>query len=124
MKKIYNHEKINALGPYSHANIAGNMVYLSGQLGINIETGELAESIQEQTKYALENISLILKGLDLTLENVVKTTVLLDNIGDFSDMNEVYASFFPSNPPARSCFEVSKLPAQAKVEIEAIAFIG
>ena len=110
-----------AIGPYSQAIIAGDNMYISGQLPIDPATGELAEAcIKCQTKQSLKNIQAILESEGLSMKNVVKTTVLMQNIGDFAAMNEVYAEFFTEECPARAAYEVAKLPKGALVEIEAI----
>ena len=113
-----------AIGPYSQAIIAGDNMYISGQLPIDPATGELAEAcIKCQTKQSLKNIQAILESEGLSMKNVVKTTVLMQNIGDFAAMNEVYAEFFTEECPARAAYEVAKLPKGAQVEIEAIAYV-
>ena len=121
-KKVYFTEKApKAIGPYSPIVQGGPFVFISGQLGINPQNGNLAEGIGEQTRQALLNLSELLKAANSTLENVVKTTVFLADIDDFSAMNEVYSQFFKQSPPARSAFQVAALPKAALVEIEAIA---
>ncbi len=111
-----------AIGPYSQGIEAGGAIYVSGQLPIDPKTGAFAgEDIKSQTKQSLENIKAILAEEDLTLDNVVKTTVLLENIADFGAMNEVYSTYFTGVCPARSAFQVVALPKGAKVEIEAVA---
>lgn len=111
-----------AIGPYSQGIEGNGAVYVSGQLPINPATGEFAgDDIQSQTKQSLENIKSILAEAGLTLDNVVKTTVLLKDIADFGAMNEVYASYFTGVCPARSAFQVAAIPKNALVEIEAIA---
>ena len=113
-----------AIGPYSQAIIAGDNMYISGQLPIDPATGELAEAcIKCQTKQSLKNIQAILESEGLSMKNVVKTTVLMQNIGDFAAMNEVYAEFFTEECPARAAYEVAKLPKGALVAIEAIAYV-
>ena len=112
-----------AIGPYSQAIIAGDNMYISGQLPINPATGEMPADIKAQTKQSLENIKAILESEGLSMKNVVKTTVLMQNMGDFNDMNAVYSEFFTEEYPARAAFEVAKLPKNALVEIEAIAYI-
>lgn len=111
-----------ALGPYSQAVKANGTVYVSGQLPIDPATGEFAGTdIQSQTRQSLTNIQAILQEAGLDLSNVVKTTVLLENIDDFAAMNEVYAEFFTGVTPARAAFEVAAIPKGALVEIEAVA---
>lgn len=122
MKAIHTDNAPAAIGPYSQAIEAGGMVFASGQLPINPETGEFAEGgIKEQTRQSIMNAKAILEEAGLGLSNVVKTTVLLSEIADFGAMNEVYASFFSEPYPARSAFAVKDLPKGALVEIEMIA---
>ena len=114
-----------ALGPYSQAISVNGTVYVSGQLPIDPATGEFATTdIQGQTRQSLTNIQAILAEAGLDMSNVVKTTVLLDNIDDFAAMNEVYAEFFKDVTPARAAFEVAAIPKGALVEIEAVAVEG
>lgn len=111
-----------AIGPYSQGIEAGSAVYVSGQLPIVPETGELpGNDIASQTRQSLENLKAVLNAANATLENVVKTTVYLADIADFTDMNEVYAEYFRNTCPARAAFQVAALPRGAKVEIEATA---
>ncbi|MGV8025142.1 MAG: RidA family protein [Anaerolineaceae bacterium] len=111
-----------AVGPYSLAVKTGNLVFTAGQLGLDAKTGTMVEGgIQAQTEQALQNISAVLKAADSDISRVIKTTVFLKNMNDFSAMNEVYARFFGENPPARSAFEVAALPKGGLVEIEVIA---
>ena len=122
MKVISTKNAPAAIGPYSQAIEAGGMVFVSGQVPINPETGNIeAKDIVSQTTQVLKNIGEILKAAGLGYENVVKTTVLLDDINDFSAMNEVYAGFFTEPYPARAAFEAANIPKGAKVEIEVIA---
>lgn len=110
-----------AVGPYCHAKLCGNTLYTSGQLGLIPQTGVLAEGVQAQAKQALENLGAVLQAAGMDYSNVVKTTVFLANIADFSAINEVYATFFTENPPARSCVQAGALPMGGLFEIEAIA---
>ncbi|WP_028315247.1 RidA family protein [Desulfatibacillum aliphaticivorans] len=110
-----------AIGPYSQAIKCNGLVFVSGQLAIDPESGEVKGDVKEQTKTVLANLSAILEAAGTGLANVLKTTVYLDDIGDFAAMNEVYATFFTDAPPARAAFEVAKLPKNALVEIEAVA---
>ena len=113
-----------AIGPYSQGVRVGGFVFVSGQLPIDPATGEFAgEDIASQTRQSLANIQSILASDGLTMANVVKTTVLLKNIGDFGAMNEVYATFFEGECPARAAFEVAAIPKGALVEIEAVAYV-
>ncbi len=111
-----------AIGPYSQGIEGGGAIYVSGQLPIDPKTGAFpGDDIKSQTKQSLENIKAILAEAGLTLDNVVKTTVLLEDIADFGAMNEVYSTYFTGVCPARSAFQVVALPKGAKVEIEAVA---
>lgn len=110
-----------AIGPYSQAIKAGNTIYCSGQLPIDPATGEMPEGIKAQTRQSLANVKAILAAEGLTLDAVVKTTVLLADMSLFGDMNEVYASEFSQPYPARSAFAAKALPKNALVEIEVIA---
>jgi 2-iminobutanoate/2-iminopropanoate deaminase len=110
-----------AIGPYSQAIAAGNLVFCSGQLGLDPMTGELADGITAQAERALRNLSAVLDAAGCTFDDVVKTTVLLADIGDFAALNKTYARFMPDPPPARSTYAVGALPKNARVEIEAIA---
>jgi 2-iminobutanoate/2-iminopropanoate deaminase len=113
-----------AIGPYSQAVKVGNFLFISGQIPIDPKTGELIEgNIKEQTKRVLENLKGIMESLGGSLENIIKTTVFLKNIEDFHDMNEIYAEYFKENPPARSTIEVSRLPRNVSIEIEAIGIL-
>ncbi len=109
-----------AVGPYSQAVEANGTLYISGQLPIDASTGKMAETIEEQTRQSLTNLSYIAKEAGYELSDAVKVSVLLDDIADFAAMNGVYAQFFTENMPARVCYEVAKLPMGAKVEIDAI----
>lgn len=111
-----------AVGPYSQAIAAGGFIFVSGQIAIDPETGILnTGSIQEQTRQVLKNIKAVLESVDTPLSNVVKTTVYLKNMSDFEEMNKIYAEFFQETKPARATVEVSRLPKDVDVEIDAIA---
>ena len=111
-----------AIGPYSQGIEGGSIVITSGQLPVDPVTGAFAEGgIAGQTRQSLTNVQAVLAQAGLTMENIIKTTVFLKDMNDFAAMNEVYATFFPENPPARSAVEVARLPNDAMVEIEAIA---
>ena len=113
-----------AIGPYSQAVKVGNLLYTSGQLAINISTGELInDDIKKATAQSLNNVKAILEEAGTSLDKVVKTLVFLKDMNDFADMNEVYAQYFTENPPARSCVQAAKLPKDALVEIEVIAIV-
>lgn len=111
-----------AIGPYSQAIMAGDTVYVSGQLPINPSTGEFAEcGIKEQARQSLNNIKNILAEAGMTMQQVVKVTVLMTDMSDFAAVNEVYAEFFSAPYPARSAFAVAALPKGGAIEIEAVA---
>ncbi len=111
-----------AIGPYSQAVRSGNFVFASGQIPIDPATGEfVAGGIAEQTEQVLKNLSAVFEAAGVAMDQVVKTTVFLVDMNDFTAMNEVYAVFFKDNPPARATVQAARLPRDAKVEIEAIA---
>ncbi len=123
MKEIIMSSKApKAIGPYSHANKVGNMVFISGQIPLNTE-GVVAEGIEAQAKQCLENVKAIVEEAGGTLGNIVKTTIFLTDLGNFTQVNEVYASYFTENHPARTTVEISKLPLGVGIEIEAIAVL-
>jgi len=128
MREIINTSKApGAIGPYSQAVKipAGKMIFTAGQIAFDPVTGQLLDGdIKIQTRRVLENVKAILEASGASLNDVVKTTVFMSNLGEFQAMNEVYAEFFPDNPPARSTVEVSALPRGAKVEIDTIAIIA
>lgn len=114
-----------AIGPYSQAVAAGPFVFCSGQIALDPATGQVAgEDAAAQTERVLLNLEAVLQASGLSLGHVVKTTVFLRSLEDFPAMNEVYGRFFPADPPARSTVEVSRLPKDVKVEIEAVAVKG
>jgi 2-iminobutanoate/2-iminopropanoate deaminase len=113
-----------AIGPYSQAVNSGNLLFVSGQIPLNPATGEITGDIREQTRQALENLKSILAAADASLTDVVKTTVFLKNLDDFSSMNAIYQEYFMKDAPARSTIEVSRIPRGALIEIEAIAVIN
>ena len=122
IKQIATDKAPAAIGPYSQGLDLGNMVFVSGQIPVDPATGAFAgEDIVTQTKQSLTNVKNILEAAGYSLNDVVKTTVLLADIADFAAMNAVYAEFFSENKPARACFAVRDLPRGALVEIEAIA---
>lgn len=112
-----------AIGPYSQGMIVGNLVYTSGQLPIDMATGELVQEVKLATKASLDNVKAILEEAGTSMDKIFKTTVFVKDLNDFNAVNEVYATYFESNPPARSCVQVAKLPKDAVVEIEAIAVL-
>lgn len=122
MKQVVFSEKAPAaVGPYSHAIDCGNMVFLSGQVPLVPETGALKEGgIEAQARQMFANIKAVLSSCGLTFDNVVKTTVFMTDLADFTVFNDIYAEYFPENPPARSCVQVAALPKGALVEAECI----
>jgi 2-iminobutanoate/2-iminopropanoate deaminase len=118
--QITSQEAPAAVGPYSHAIAVPGFVFISGQLPISKELGTMPEDVEDQAREALENLKSVAEAAGATLGDVVKTPVFLENINDFKIVNDVYATYFSEPFPARSAFEVSKLPLGAKVEIEAI----
>ncbi len=123
MKEVIMSSKApKAIGPYSHANKVGNMVFISGQIPLTAD-GTVVEGVEEQTKQCLENIKAIVEEAGGTLSNIVKTTIFLTDLGNFTKVNEVYGSYFTENHPARTTIEISKLPLGVGIEIEAIAVL-
>mgnify|MGYP001404222487 FL=1 len=110
-----------AVGPYSHAVLAGNTLYTSGQLGLDPVSGELAAGVEAQAKQALENLRAVLETAGMDFQDVTKTTVFLSDMGDFAAINAIYAQYFTGGAPARSCVQVAALPKGAAFEIEAVA---
>lgn len=123
MKKCFYSEKgPKAIGPYCTAVQAGGMCYLSGMVGIVPETGKLAQDgVEAQARQAMDNIRTVLAEMQLTPADVVKTTVFLADLNDFSKVNAIYAEYFGPDYPARSCVQVARLPMDALIEVEAIA---
>ena len=121
MKEIKTNNAPAAIGPYSQAVVINNMVYTSGQIPINPVTGEIPEGIEAQANQVFANIKNLLEASGTSIDKVVKTTVFIKNMNDFSKLNEVYGTYFTSPYPARSCVEVSALPKGVLVEVEAIA---
>ena len=112
-----------AIGPYSPALKIGNLVFVSGQLSIDPVIGEIVKGgIEAQTRRSLENLKAVLESYSVSMENVVKTTIFLKDMNNFSRINKIYGKYFTGQFPARSCVEVSRLPKDADIEIEAIAF--
>lgn len=122
-KEIVSKNAPGAIGPYSQAVKAGNLIFVSGQLPINAETGEMPSDIKAQTHRSIKNIIAILEEAGACLDDVVKTTVFLADMSYFAPMNEVYAEYFKAPFPARCAFAVKELPKQALVEIEVIASV-
>jgi len=125
VKEIVQTERApQAIGPYSQAIKANGFVFASGQIPTDPQTGQFVPGgIQEQTKQALKNLAAVLEAAGSGLDRIVKTTVFLADMNEFSAMNEIYGEFFTENPPARATVEAARLPRDARVEIEAIALV-
>jgi 2-iminobutanoate/2-iminopropanoate deaminase len=123
MKKIVStSEAPAAIGPYSQAVRSGSMLFCAGQIPLDPKTGQIvSDDVGEQTRRVLENVAGLLKAAKMSFAHVVKTTIFLTSMGDFQAVNEIYATYFRENPPARSTVAVSALPKGAKIEIEVIA---
>lgn len=124
MKKIINTDKAPApIGPYNQAILSGTTLYTSGQIALNPETGELVmDSIEAETKQVMENLKAILEEVEMTFENIVKTSIFISDMGNFGRINEVYGSYFnAATAPARETVEVANLPKYVNVEISVIA---
>ncbi|MHB8172420.1 MAG: RidA family protein [Thermincolia bacterium] len=113
-----------AIGPYSQAIKAGNLLFTSGQVPIEPSTGQVIQGdIQIQTRLVLENLKAVLEAGGSSLDKVLKATVFIKDMNDFAKVNEIFAEYFRENPPARSCIEAARLPRDVGVEIEAIALV-
>lgn len=122
IKPVFTENAPAPIGPYVQAKMAGETLYISGQLGIDMKSGELADGVEAQAECAMENLAAILKCQDLGFDNVVKTTIFLADMGDFAAVNAVYAKYFGEGKyPARSCIQVAALPKGGLVEVEAVA---
>ncbi|WP_425637027.1 Rid family detoxifying hydrolase [Algoriphagus yeomjeoni] len=120
---IYTNEAPAPIGPYSQAVLAGNILYVSGQIALDAETGELInENITEETHAVMKNLEAVLRAADYTFADIVKCSIFIKNMDEFGTINEAYGQYFKSNPPARETVEVSKLPKNVNVEISCIAF--
>lgn len=125
MRKIVATEKAPAaIGPYAQANIIGNLVFTSGQIGLIPETGALVEGgVEEQTRQVFANLKAVLEAAGSSLDKVIKTTCFLKDMNDFATVNEIYAGYFEGDFPSRSAIEIARLPKDCLIEIEAIAYI-
>lgn len=121
MEPINSNKAPVAVGPYSHGVKTGNLFYSSGQVPLTLQGEIVSEDVKEQAKQVLENIGAVLEAAELSYENVIKTNIFITDMNDFSVINEVYGEYFTGKLPARSCVEVSRLPLDAKVEIEVVA---
>ena len=124
MELISTEKAPGAIGPYSQAVKTGNMVFCSGQIPIDVATGEfVSDDVAEQTRQVLKNLTAVLEAAGTSLNKVVKTTVFLADMNDFAAMNEIYAEFFSENKPARATVQAAGLPKNARVEIDCIAIV-
>lgn len=126
MKAIKSDKAPNPIGPYSQAIEANGFIFCSGQIGVDVATGTIAEGVEEQTRQVMKNLEFVLNAANSDFDHVVKTTIFLKNISDFPTVNEIYGSYFSSHKPARATVEVSNLPKgklsnSPLVEIEMIA---
>ena len=121
MKTVSTDKAPAAIGPYSQAQIVGDLVFCSGQIPIIPETGELAEGLEAQANQVFKNVSALLKAAGTDISHVVKTTVFIRHMDDFAAVNAIYAQYFTEPYPARSCVEVSRLPKDVLLECEVIA---
>ena len=121
-KQISTKKAPAAIGAYSQAILSNDIIFTSGQLPMDPETGEMVEEdIKKQTKQSLDNLKFILNEADSDFNNILKTTIFLSDLNNFSQVNKIYADYFDGEPPARSCIEVAKLPKDSLIEIEAVA---
>lgn len=120
MKEVKTTNAPAAIGPYSQAIISGNMLFTSGQIPINPETGEIPEGVEAQARQALTNVKNLIEASGGSMDKVVKTGVFIKNMDDFAKINEIYAEFFTEPYPARSCVEVARLPKDVLLEVETI----
>ncbi|MCE7055105.1 RidA family protein [Algoriphagus sp. AGSA1] len=122
-KIIFTKEAPAPIGPYSQAILAGNTLYVSGQIALDADTGELInENITEETHAVMKNLEAVLRAADFTFADIVKCSIFIKNMDEFGTINEAYGQYFKSNPPARETVEVSKLPKNVNVEISCVAF--
>ena len=124
LKMITAENAPEALGPYSHAVVAGGFACVSGQIPIDPKTNTIVEGIEAQTRQSLENCVAILKSCGATVKDVVKAGIFISDMNNFGAINEVYGEYFNEHKPARACVEVARLPKDVMVEIEMIAYIG
>lgn len=125
MKRVVQTEKApNAIGPYSQAVEANGFLFISGQLGIDPSTGDLAKGVEAQARQSMQNVGAILKAAGIDFTDIVRTGIFVSNMDDFQTVNTVYATFFAEHYPARATVQVGRLPKDATVEIEAVAVMG
>lgn len=123
MKAIFTENAPAAIGPYSQAVIAGDFLYASGAIGINPETGEVVEGIEKQTRQVMENLRAVLAEADATFDQVAKFTIYLQDMNEFATVNEIYGRYLNEPYPARATVEVSRLPKDVLVEIDAVVYL-
>jgi 2-iminobutanoate/2-iminopropanoate deaminase len=124
MKTIHTKNAPDAIGPYNQAKVHGNTLYISGQIGLSPKTGKFEHNnLQEETHQVLKNLGAILKAAGVDYSDVIKCSIFITDMSNFSEINEVYAGYFTTDQPARETVEVSQLPAGARVEISAIAAV-
>ncbi|CAH0347576.1 RidA family protein [Bacillus sp. CECT 9360] len=123
MKYVHTNEAPAAIGPYSQGIVVNNLLYSSGQIPLTADGVMLTGNVKEQTHQVFANLKAVLKEAGATLETVVKATVFIKNMDDFTEVNEVYGEYFSTHKPARSCVEVARLPKDALVEIEVVALV-
>lgn len=123
MKEVFTNKAPEAIGPYSQAIVAGDFLYASGQIGINPETGEVAEGIEAQTRQVMDNLKAVLAEANATFSQVVKFTIYLSSMDDFATVNEIYGNYLEKPYPARATVEVSRLPKDVLVEIDAVVYL-
>jgi len=121
MQRIISNKVPDAIGPYIHATESNGIIFTSGQIGLDPKTNKLVEGFENQTKQALTNLQNVLETADSDFDHVLKTTIYLADINDFSKINDIYKDYFSDSYPARTAFEVANLPINALIEIEAIA---
>ncbi len=125
LKVVHTDNAPAAVGPYSQAMIAGDYMYVSGQIPVDSSTGKIVDGgVEEQTKQVLKNAMAILEEAGVTYKNVIKTTVFMKDMNDFATMNAVYAEFFTDHKPARAAVEVARLPLDVLVEIQMFVYVG
>lgn len=124
MKTVSTNRAPEALGPYAQAQIAGGLVFTSGQIGIDPESGEIAVGLEAQARQVFQNLAALLEDAGTDLSRAVKTTVFIKNMNDFAAINALYAQYFTEPYPARSCVEVARLPKDVFLECEVVAEIG
>lgn len=121
MQRIISNQAPDAIGPYIHATESNGIIFTSGQIGLDPKTNKLVDGFENQTKQALTNLQNVLKTANSDFDHVLKTTIYLADINDFSKINDIYKNYFNDSYPARTAFEVSNLPINALIEVEAIA---